>query len=713
MIGTISEIIDNSVIVNLSIDITAQPNLVNLHVVFEDNEAKVIGEVVNVTMSQLTANIVGEMEGTSFMPGSSSKPSFKSSVRLIKTEELELLLGNQSVLEGQTNFGTSNVYKGYRINVNINDFFSNHFAVLGNSGAGKSCTVASVLQKLFTSSPKPPINSNLFFFDAYGEYTNAFSKLHDINPALNYKVYTTNLQFTGAELLRIPIWLLDVDDLALLLDVTSPVQLPILEKTLKLVPILTGSSQAVIRRKNDIIARALQDILLSGNDSTKIRDQVIAVLTKFNTTELNLESKIVQPGYVRTLKQCLYVDKTGKMQEMELVVEFIRGYIVDEQEEIKEEEMNPFYTLADLELAMDFALISEGILKSEKVFDYANVISVRLHTLANGENKAYFSYPKYVTRDQYIDELLTDVSTGMKCQIVNFNINYVDDRLAKVMTKIISRMLFLKSSTIVPRGSRAFHIIIEEAHRYVQHDSDVELLGYNIFERITKEGRKYGMFLVLITQRPSELSDTCISQCANFIILRTLHPKDLGYIREMVPNISIEVVQQLKNLKPGNCIAFGTAFKVPITMYVDLPNPRPLSNNVDLETIWYKAMSNSYTNVSTTNSSAKVSSLPDVVGIPDTVSFPNMPSSVVGVAPSAVSTPANMIGVNTIPSPSLPQNAIPSQNMQNQSSVAEVPQNLMAQVAQPINSSVASAVQATNAQNGFIQSSGTNNSQVN
>lgn len=709
MIGTISEIIDNSVIVNLNIDITAQPNLVNLHVVFEDNDTKVIGEVVNVTMSQLTANIVGEMEGNQFSPGSSSKPSFKSGVRLVKTEELELLLGNQSVLEGQTNFGTSNVYKGYRINVNINDFFSNHFAVLGNSGAGKSCTVASVLQKLFTSSPKPPINSNLFFFDAYGEYTNAFSKLHDINPALNYKVYTTNLQFTGAELLRIPIWLLDVDDLALLLDVTSPAQLPILEKTLKLVPILTGSSQAVIRRKNDIIARALQDILLSGNDSTKIRDQVIAVLTKFNTTELNLESKIAQPGYVRTLKQCLYVDKTGKMQEMELVVEFIRGYIVDEQEEIKEEEMNPFYTLADLELAMDFALISEGILKSEKVFDYANVISVRLHTLANGENKAYFSYPKYVTRDQYIDELLTDVSTGMKCQIVNFNINYVDDRLAKVMTKIISRMLFLKSSTIVPRGSRAFHIIIEEAHRYVQHDSDVELLGYNIFERITKEGRKYGMFLVLITQRPSELSDTCISQCANFIILRTLHPKDLGYIREMVPNISIEVVQQLKNLKPGNCIAFGTAFKVPITMYVDLPNPRPLSNNVDLETIWYKAMNNSYTKVSTANNSAKVSSLPDVVGIPDTTSVSSIPSPSSGIAPSVAATPANMIGVNTVPSPALPQNTVPSQNMQNQSSVAEVPQNLMTQVAQPINSSVASAVQATNAQNSFIQPTGSVN----
>jgi len=66
-----------------------------------------------------------------------------------------------------------------------------------------------------------------------------------------------------------------------------------------------------------------------------------------------------------------------------------------------------------------------------------------------------------------------------------------------------------------------------------------------------------------------------------------LHPKDLDYIRNMVPNISSEIVLQLKNLKPGNCIAFGSAFKVPVSMYIDLPNPKPLSNNVDLENVWY------------------------------------------------------------------------------------------------------------------------------
>ena len=586
MIGSVLEIIDNQVIVKLNIDINNQPNLINIHVVFEDKDKKIVGEIVNVNQTTMTTNVVGELMGDMFVPGASKKPSFKSTIRIVTADELKLIFGYQQLSKTVTNFGVSNVYEGYIINVNINEFFNNHFSILGNTGSGKSCSVASILQKLFFRKKDYPIGANFFFFDAYGEYTNAFGCLNRLNPSLNYKAYTTNTTATNENIVKIPPWLLDVDDLALLLDVTTPTQLPIIEKTLSLVPILTGTSPNVIKRKNDIIARAVQDILLSGNDSTKIRDQVIAVLTKFNTTELNLETPIVQPGYTRSLKQCLYIDKLGKMQEMELVVEFIRSYITEDIFEISEQEKNIFYTLGDLELAMDFALINEGILKSEKVFDYANILSVRLHNIVNSEYSVYFSYPNFVDRNQYIEELMMG-NNGIKCQLVNFNINYVDDRMAKVITKIISRMLFIRSSETVPRGSRAYHIIIEEAHRYVNKDTDLEILGYNIFERITKEGRKYGLFLGLITQRPSELSDTCISQCTNFVILRTLHPKDLDYIRNMVPNISIEVVNQLKSLKPGNCIAFGQAFKVPTALYIDLPNPRPMSDNVDLGTVWY------------------------------------------------------------------------------------------------------------------------------
>ncbi len=588
MLGKIIEIIDNQVFIKLDIDINSQTNLINLHVVFEDEQKKIVGEIVNIGQNQMTVNIVGELKNTIFLPGFSTKPSFKSTIRIITLEELETILGKQTPNIGQTFFGYSTIYQNYRINISVNDFFSNHFSILGNSGSGKSCTVASIIQKLFTSTQSAPVKSNIFLFDAYGEYTNAFSNLTKINPNVHYKTYTTNTKYAETDIIKIPLWLMDVDDVALLLDANTPNQLPIIEKALKLVPILIGNSEETIKHKNDIIARAIEDILLSGANSTKIRDQVTAILTKFNTQELNLETQIVQPGYVRTLKQCLYIDKTGKFQEIELVTEFIRSYINKEfDKELEQNNDTCYYSLKDLEEAMDFALISEGILKSEKVYDNANILSVRLHTLANSDYKEYFEYPKFVNKIDYIKNLMLDKISGQKCQIINFNINYVDDRLAKVITKILSKMLFSMAVENGERGSIPFHIIIEEAHRYVQNDKDVDIIGYNIFERITKEGRKYGVFLGLITQRPSELSDTAISQCSNFIILRTLHPKDLDYIKNMVPNISIEIVQQLKSLQPGHCIAFGSAFKVPISMYVELPNPTPNSNNVDLATIWY------------------------------------------------------------------------------------------------------------------------------
>ena len=285
------------------------------------------------------------------------------------------------------------------------------------------------------------------------------------------------------------------------------------------------------------------------------------------------------------MKQCLFTDKTGKMQEVELVVNFISKFVVDESIPLTISD-DTFFTLTDLENALDFALVSEGILKSDRVFDYANILSVRLHTLANSDYAKFFEYDKLIDRETYIRKLMTS-NDGKKSQIINFNINHVDDRMAKAIVKIISRILFTYNVEKDDRASIPFHIIIEEAHRYVQNDHDVEILGYNIFDRITKEGRKYGVILGLITQRPSELSETALSQCSNFIILRILHPKDLDFIRNMISNCSVEMLESLKNLQPGTAIAFGTAFQIPVCLRFEKPNPEPFSSNADLTKLWY------------------------------------------------------------------------------------------------------------------------------
>ena len=589
MIGNLGKIVDingNYVQVEIEFNVAQYGSLMNVHVVFDDGSRKVVGEILKVTTKHITVGIVGELVGNTFIPGISIKPAFAANVRIISKEELTLVLGPQEILDSEHVYlGRSSIYNGYKINVNVNEFFSNHFAILGNTGSGKSCTFARMIQNIFKESKYLPVNASIFVFDAYGEYKNAFSFLHDFNNQLNYKSYTTNVQSADTELLRIPLWLLDVDDIALLLNADEASQLPIIEKALKLVPILKGTDEEAIKCKNDIIARAILDILQSGKDSIKIRDQITAILTTFNTDLLNLQSEIVEPGYVRTLKQCIYVDNSGKMQEMELVVNYIQTFII-EGFELPNPKGNVMYDLHDLEQALDFSLISEGVLKSDKVFDYANVLSVRLHALASSEYSEYFKYPKMVNKSGFVRDLMT-TRDNTKAQLIGFNINYIDDRTAKSITKIISKLLFDVATNANVRGKFPFHIIIEEAHRYVQKDIDQELLGYNIFDRITKEGRKYGVVLGLITQRPSELSETSISQCSNFMVLRTLHPRDLQYIKDMVPNVTDEVLAILKTLQPGSAIAFGSAFKVPVSVKMDKPDPEPYSQNSNVAKIWY------------------------------------------------------------------------------------------------------------------------------
>ncbi len=584
-IGKIISIDGNMVTVKIEYDIFNAGNLMNIHTIFDDGRNKIVGEIVSVDSEVLKIGIVGEIVGDKFIPGVTLKPSFLSTIRIISSDELKLILGDQVPTDKAIALGISSVYQGYKINVDVNSFFSNHFAILGNTGSGKSCTFSRIVQNVFTTSKYLPVNANIFIFDAYGEYRSAFEFLHSFNHQLNFKNYTTNTLYPDSPLLKIPLWLLDVDDMALLLGATSPSQLPIIEKALKLVPILKANTKESIKIKNDIIARALLDILKSGLDSIKIRDQITAVLTSYNTDELNLQTEIAQPGYVRTLKQCIYVDTQGKMQEMELVVDKISTFVMEDTE-LPEPDGNTMYNLSDFDKAIEFSLISEGILKSDRVFDQANVLSVRAHSLATGKENEYFNYDHMVTKSGFISELLT-TNEGTKAQLIDFNINYVDDRLAKVMTKIISKILFEFSANSDHRGTYPFHIIIEEAHRYVQNDHDVDLIGYNIFDRITKEGRKYGVILGLITQRPSELSETSISQCSNFLILRTLHPRDLQYIKEMVPNVSDEILAILKTLQPGSAIAFGSAFKVPISLKMIKPDPEPYSNNSDVAKAWY------------------------------------------------------------------------------------------------------------------------------
>ena len=586
MLGKILGIDENQVLLKINLDLEKYPSLIGNHVIMEDTQRRCVGEITDIKEGIAYINLLGEIKNNKFVYGVITKPSFGAVTKVISKERIPLIISADNYEEDKhLTLGKSAIYEDVDINVDINNFFANHFAIFGSTGSGKSCSVARIFQNLFEKDNSIPYKASIFIFDAYGEYHQAFNKLHDNHPNINFKSYTTNTRFPDLDILKIPPWLLSVDDYALLLGVEKASQISIIEKSLRFVSIFVKEEQEVIKYKNDIISRALLDILSSGKSSSQIRDQLMSVLTNYNTSELNLETPVYQPGYTRPLKQLFFIDASGKIREMETLTTFFESFLTDKVE-LSLPDGTFKYTLDDLAHAFDFALISEGVLLSNKVFDDANIIKVRLHSLINSEYKVYFECNEFMTKDTFIRSLLT-ANNNRKAQIINFNINYVDDRFAKCVTKIFAKLLFDYAKEQKNRGALPFHIILEEAHRYVQNDNDIHIIGYNIFDRITKEGRKYGVMLGLISQRPSELSETSLSQCNNFLIFKMLHPRDIEYIKQIVPNITNEIVKRLKILQPGTCVAFGNGFKVPVIIKFELPNPTPSSDSCNISKTWF------------------------------------------------------------------------------------------------------------------------------
>ena len=582
MFGEIVYISDNVAHIQIKEGTPVQEDLLNMHVIFEDDNKKILGEVEEVTKELIKVRFLGEIDNGKFVLGVIRKPKLSSSIRVITKEEFGLVVGEDT--SSTLNLGVSPLYNDYPIHVDINDMFSNHMAIFGNTGSGKSWGLARLLQNVFENKNVVPIKSNFLIFDAYGEYHKAFDQINKINPSFNFKYFTTNPNDKEGSLLKIPVFLLNVDDLALLLNADNHSQLPIIEKMYKLARIFSESGEMNEAYKDHLIAKAIMNILYTNQTATSKRNDIFSILNDCSTPHFNSEAPVQGLGYVRKFRECFIIDKDGTFQESILIAEYVSSFINPDLDQY-EAMTNNYYTLKDLEKALDFTLISEGLLKNETTYSYAIALKVKLHSLIISENAKYFEYPNMIDLNNYIASLVV-CPNGYKAQIVNFNLEDIEDSLAKSITKIYTRMLFEFTKKLPERASIPFHIFLEEAHRYVQNDNDKNLLGYNIFDRVAKEGRKYGLIFNLISQRPVEISETVISQCSNFMIFKMNHPRDLEYIKKMLPNISQEIIEKQKSLQSGTCVAFGKAFKIPLIIKMTPPDPAPYSSNCDVEHRW-------------------------------------------------------------------------------------------------------------------------------
>ena len=580
MLGKVLTITKNSAIVSVNKEtVSGIKDLINLHVVFEDSDKKILGEVDSIEQDTIKVSFLGELTDNDFIGGLIKKPSLDANIRIINQEELKILTGNE---DRSIRLGVSPLYNDFPLNVNIDELFSNHTAIFGNTGSGKTYGICRIIQNIFPNSPIIPYNANIFIFDSYGEYMNAFKDLSKNNPYYSFKVITTNMK-KDYEKLSIPVCLLELDDILNLLDATNFSQIAMVETALVYVKMFAREDKEALDYKNHILAKAIINIMYTNQTSSKIRDQIFEILTETNTPELSLETEVPGIGFTRMFRNCFDIDSEGRFAERKIITDYIKGFIDDSRKWNYNAE-GVYYSLHDLEVALNFTLYSERYLLNEAMYDSAMSLKVRLHDLATRQNASFFSADGYITIDEYIKKI--QISGNKKCQIVNFNLEDVDDRFARSIVKIFGRMFMKFTRALQARATLPIHMILEEAHRYVLEGDDKALLGYNIFERIAKEGRKYGLLLDLITQRPTDLNENVISQCANFLIFKINHPADLDYISKSVPNMSEDVVEKQKTLQAGTCVAFGRIFKIPMIVKMEKADPPPTSANCEIYNNW-------------------------------------------------------------------------------------------------------------------------------
>lgn len=582
MFGKIKYIDDITAVVEIHKENMVVPNLMNLHVIFETKEQKLLGEVKKADEDTVHIDLMGQFVGERFIAGTIKKPTLDSNIRIINDDELNIILGSNK--QGNLYLGKSAIYNGKDVFVDINDMFSNHLSIFGNTGSGKSCSVARIVQNVFLNKNFLSFNANLFIFDAYGEYKTAFKVLNQFNPNYQYKFITSNPTDDTDVLLKIPVFLLTIDDICLLLQADNHHQYTIIERMLKLAKLFSRDDETTKRLKNHLIAKAIMTVLFSNQNASAKKNDIFTIIADCSTPEFNVNTDIQGIGYTRKFSECFGIDRNGEFGESVLINEYLLKFINDELEATIEAPKDAYYTLDDLEKAMSFTLIGDGFLNNRIMQDNAVIMQVRLHSLNNSANRKYFDVPNYITLENYISSLI--VFNNKRSQIVNINLEDVDDNLAKTMVKIFCKMIFDFSKSRKERAAIPFHLFIEEAHRYVVSDNDHFLLGYNIFERIAKEGRKYGVMLELVSQRPVEISETVIAQMSNFCILKMTHPRDLEYINKMLPNISGDIIEKLTSLQSGTMVAFGNAFKIPVIVKMDMPNPAPYSSNCNVVERW-------------------------------------------------------------------------------------------------------------------------------
>lgn len=609
---------------------------------FEDSEIEKSTGGIRFSKSKrhLIATMLGTItEENKYEEGIYNYPVLDNPVWYIIKEDLEKIFDSSSKkdVDYQKDFylpiGKNGSFKDYDIKINPDKFFTKHSAILGNTGSGKSCTVTSILQSLFNYNYSKEIdkenklkNATIIIFDTNGEYKSAFEEDENINA------------FTiSEEGMKVPYWFMNYEDFEYLFEPSAGTQAPILKKALGLSKISTKENNELKEKIHIVYFNQLIELknLLEFNDSKELLKYICNGLESFkesftkNYSKYEKICKILNDIYL--IREKLDTKYGIKVKENEKIdIEMIRESYDDLVIEI-ENLVNCNSILVDSNIDIpkyfDFKkLISSDLDRALEELgennsrnkDYLSGLKMRLSGFSSDLRKAeplmfdseeyqLLNYLEYIfgikiTNSDNPFSLFKKgkINDENKNQIIILDLSLLPFELLETITGLIGRLILEFTQRINKvgeykdkRGEYPIALILEEAQNYIPEvdKNGKKSITKKVFERIAREGRKFGVSLIVSSQRPSELSKTILSQCNTFIVHKLQNPEDQRYIRQIVSSANEELLNQLPILPQQHAIIMGEAVRTPSQVRINDITKKPDSNNPKFIEQWLKEKS--------------------------------------------------------------------------------------------------------------------------
>ena len=609
---------------------------------FEDSEIEKSTGGIRFSKSKrhLIATMLGTItEENKYEEGIYNYPVLDNPVWYIIKEDLEKIFDSSSKkdVDYQKDFylpiGKNSSFKDYDIKINPDKFFTKHSAILGNTGSGKSCTVTSILQSLFNynysreSDKEDKLkNATIIIFDTNGEYKSAFEGYENINA------------FTiSEEGMKVPYWFMNYEDFEYLFEPSAGIQAPILKKALGLVK----NEKNIL--ENEKISELEIEYLLKLQKGCQSKNQELEKIIWYELEDY-LKFKILTKEVKLKIKINSILKEKGKCKPNNGFINhrlppkkiiFLQMRLDKVLKKMTSKETKSYQNI-DIPKFFDFSeLIDKGLDKAIESIDenknryreYVSSLKLRLisfmsdmrksEPLIFNESSLYSDkkindyleiFFKYIFGDkdmikgnlfsQYKEKTLKKLDK--KNQIIILDLSLLPFELLETITGLIGRLILEFTQRInkveeykEKRGEYPIALILEEAQNYIPEvdKNGKKSITKKVFERIAREGRKFGVSLIVSSQRPSELSKTILSQCNTFIVHKLQNPEDQRYIRQIVSSANEELLNQLPILPQQHAIIMGEAVRTPSQVKINDITKKPDSNNPKFIEQWLKEKS--------------------------------------------------------------------------------------------------------------------------